>query len=321
MNIGFIKGIRQTIAKRAANKSAYKEYRTIIKDWEKRLNQVSCLKIEIAKTPRSIVSKNGFAKETLETLQTSEFLEKFHRFLNSKGYRLPNDLYFSEGFISRNSGVLGAHFNKSIIYNPRGINLLDLRIPIHETGHWLTKGINVPFLSNLKFGKDNHLYSFGSLLKKIPWVKNFFKETQICHLTKKEQQILRKDFKRAWNEGFFKHNPLPARLKEEVSACETAAKAKECKKDLIKLFRDYRKNPVEYLMPNAQLNRFEFVADYFNLAAQGFKFSPEITARYIKSGGPKIETIITKDDMAYLEKLRRQIAKKSLSDYGYTMSV
>ena len=296
MNIGFIKGIRQTIAKRTANKSAYKEYRTIIKDWEKRLNKVSCLKIEIAKTPRSIVSKNGFAKETLETLQTSEFLEKFHRFLNSKGYRLPNDLYFSEGFISRNSGVLGAHFNKSIIYNPRGINLLDLRIPIHETGHWLTKGI-------------------------IPWVKNFFKETQICHLTKKEQQILRKDFKRAWDEGFFKHNPLPARLKEEVSACETAAKAKECKKDLIKLFRDYRKNPVEYLMPNAQLNRFEFVADYFNLAAQGFKFSPEITARYIKSGGPKIETIITKEDMAYLEKLRRQIAKKSLSDYGYTMSV
>ncbi len=140
MNIGFIKGIRQTIAKRAANKSAYKEYRTIIKDWEKRLNQVSCLKIEIAKTPRSIVSKNGFAKETLETLQTSEFLEKFHRF-------------------------------------------------------------------------------------------------------------------------------------------------------------------------------------FFNLAAQGFKFSLEITARYIKSGGPKIETIITKEDMAYLEKLRRQIAKKSLSDYGYTMSV
>ncbi len=321
MNIGIIKGIRQTLARRAASKSKYKEYKTIIRDWANRLNKVSCTKIEIAQTPRSIVSKNGFTKETLETLQTSEFLEKFHSFLKSKGYRLPNDLYLSEVSIPRTSGILGMQFRKSIIYNPRGINLLDLRIPIHETGHWLTKGINVPFISNLKFGKDNHLYSFGSFLKKIPWVKNFFKETQICHLTKKEQLILRSDLKRAWDEGFFRHNPLAARLKEEVGACKTAKSAKKCKRSLSKLFRDYRKNPVDYLMPNAQLNRFEFVADYFNLAAQGFKFSPEITAKYIKSGGPKIETIITKDDMAYLEKLRRQIAKKTLSDYGYAMSV
>ena len=80
-----------------------------------------------------------------------------------------------------------------------------------------------------------------------------------------------------------------------------------------------RKNPVEYYMPNMLSNELEFVADYFHLAARGFKFSPEITAKYKKFGGPEIKGIITKQDLDELEKLRKRISKKSLSDYGYTM--
>ena len=81
-----------------------------------------------------------------------------------------------------------------------------------------------------------------------------------------------------------------------------------------------RKEPVKYYMPNMLFNRLEFVADYFHLAVRGFKFSPEITAKYEKYGGPKIGEIITEQELQELEKLRRNICKKSLSDYGYTMS-
>lgn len=312
--------IHNSYLRRTATRAAYKEYRTIVKDWEKKLNTTSCTKVEIAKTPKTAVIKNGFAKETLETLQTSEFLEYFHSLLGKKGYKCPKSIYLSEGAIPRESGIAGMAFNKDLIYNPRTIRLIDLRVPIHETGHMLTPGISTPILANLRIGHDHYLFGLGEKLKKIPFFKKFFTETQICHLTRKEQQILAKDLKRAYEEGYLRHNPAGARIREQIENCETKAKARQCRIGSNRIMKDFHKNPVKYYMPNCQLNRYEFIADYFNLAAQGFKFSPEITAKYERYRGPKICEIITKEDMNNLDKLRKQISKKTLADYGYTIT-
>ena len=296
------------------NRSNYKQYSSIVKDWSKRLNQTACTKIQVDTVGKSVVRKNGYKKETLETLQTTEFLEAFHCFLGKKGYEIPKYLNFWENFLPRLSGLQGQNIKNAIIYNPRCINSLDLRIPIHETGHLERR---IPPLS-LKMGMDNYLFDIGNWLKKIPFVKNLFKEHTLCHLSKEEQIALKSDYARAYKEGYFKHNPFHKISKERVAAVKNSKKAKETKRGLNRLSRDFRKNPENFYLPNSQFNREEFMADYFNLAAQGFEFSPVITAKYIKYGGPKIGEVITPEELEQLEKLRKQISKKSLSDYGYS---
>ena len=47
---------------------------------------------------------------------------------------------------------------------------------------------------------------------------------------KKEQEILAKDLKRAWDEGYFRHNPAKAAIEEALSLCKTDAEKIAVKK-------------------------------------------------------------------------------------------
>ncbi len=297
----------------ATNRTGYKQYCNITKNWNARLNEYSCTKIEIGNTAKSIVKKNGFEKETLETLQTTEFTEAFHSFLKEKGYEMPKKIEFWEHMLPRKSGVVGLQMKRSIIYNPRCINTLDFRVPIHETGH-LERHL---FPISFAMGHDNRLFFVGKLLKKIPVVKNLFKEHTLCHLSKEEQIALKSDYARAYKEGYFKHNPFYKRAQENILSTKQPTKAKKLDRYYKTAAKDYKKNPENYYMPNSQQNREEFIADYFNLAAQGFEFSPIVTAKYLKYGSPKVSDIITSEGLENLENLRKQISKKSLNDYGY----
>ena len=305
---------KNLFGKIASNRRNYRQYRNIVKDWSEHLNQNSCTKITIGKTSKSVVAANGFEKESLETLQTTEFVESFHSFLGKKGYEVPESIEFWEHLLPRMSGLAGQNINRTIVYNPRCINVLDFRIPIHETGH-LERHI---FPLSLKMGKDNNLFSLGMKLKKVPFLKKYFKDHIICHLSKEEQIALRSDYARAYKEGYFKHNPYYKVSKERIAAAKSTKEAKNTRRSLNRMSRDFRKNPEDFYMPNSQFNREEFIADYFNLAAQGFEFSPVVTAKYLKYGGPKIGEVITAEELDKLEKLRKQISKKSLSDYGYS---
>lgn len=294
---------------------AYKEYKHIMTDYQTRVNQNSCTKVIIDKTYEEIAQMHGFSKETLETLQTVEFMENFHRLLISKGYKKPSNIIFAEMAIPSNCGIAGAAVSDSIRYNPRCMKSLDFRIPIHETGHALHKEFFA--LGNMFY--DNSLYSFGKLVNRVPFIKKLRGGKPICHLSSKEQDILKADYRRAWEQGFFKHNPFHMQ-NLELLATLSEKEAKINKNFWNKTARDFRKTPEEYYLPNSLLNRQEFIADYFNLAAQGFEFSPEITAKYKKYHGPEIKEIITPGDLENLEKLRKQISKKTLADYGYTLN-
>lgn len=304
------------------NRMNYKQYRGIVKDWSAHLNQTSCSDIIIGKVSKSVVKANGYKKETLETLQTTEFLEAFHRFLGKKGYDIPKHLEFWEHLLPRKGGFQGITLGKSILYNPRCINTIDFRVPIHETGH-LKRCIQNKFVHpfspfGLRMGKDNYKFMFGTWLKRIPFVKNRYKDHMLCHLSKEEQIALRSDYARAYKEGYFKHNPFYNTTKERVAEAKNSEKAQEIRRTLNKIARKFKKTPEDFYLPNSQLNREEFMADYFNLAAQGFEFSPIVTAKYLKYGGPKIGEVITAKELDQLEKLRKQISKKSLGDYGYS---
>ena len=58
---------------------AYKDYRRIMTHFQKEINKTSCTKIDIAKTYEETAASHGFQRETLETLQNVEFIEKFHK--------------------------------------------------------------------------------------------------------------------------------------------------------------------------------------------------------------------------------------------------
>ena len=304
---------KQVTSRIKYNRRQYNQYSTIIKKWEKRLYLTACTDIEICKTNKKVVKKNGFLKETLRTLQTTEFIEKFHRFLRSKGYETPKKIYFVEDRLPRFSGLAGESFGRNIIYNPRCIEELDFRIPIHETGH-LSRHI-----SNFSFniGKDNYLHDFGKVLKKIPFIKKLFKEHQLCHLSKEEQITLKKDYARAYKEGYFKNNPFYKLSQERVKNAKNKKDACILNNKMNRMARLFRKNPEEYYLPNSLLNREEFIADYFYLASQGFEFSPIIKARYEKYGGPKTGKILTKEEIRELANLRKEILHKTINDYGF----
>lgn len=291
---------------------AYGEYKKIITDYGKRINTTSCTKLNIIKTYEEVAAAHGFKRETLETLQSVEFMEQFQKMLISKGYKKPKKLLFCEYRLPSGSGLSGEAFNGLIIFNPRCLKNIDFRVPIHEQGHLMHKKLS---LSSLYY--DHYQQQIGKLLHKI----GLFKGKTFNHFNKKEQEILAKDLQRAWNKGYFTHNPAKGKIDEALSLCKTDAEKVKTKKRLNRIYKDFKKDPVKYYMPNMLFNRAEFVADYFHLAARGFEFSPEIAAKYKKWGGPEIKEIITKEDLNKLEKLRKEISKKTLSDYGYTMSV
>ena len=71
----YLKLGKNLFGKIASNRRNYRQYCNIVKDWSRRLNQTSCSKIQVDTVAKSVVRKNGFEKESLETLQTTEFIE------------------------------------------------------------------------------------------------------------------------------------------------------------------------------------------------------------------------------------------------------
>ncbi len=208
--------------------------------------------------------------------------------------------------------MAGQTVGKGLMYNPRCINSLDFRIPIHETGH-LSNNASI----SLKLGFDNCLFDFGQKLKKLPFFSKYFNEHALSHLSKKEQLALKADYARAYREGYFRNNPFHVLAKERIANAKPD-KAKILNRRLNRVSSEFRKHPEEDYLPNSQMNREEFIADYFNLAAQGFEFSPIVTAKYMKYGGPEIGEVITREELESLAALRKEISHKSLSDYGYS---
>lgn len=290
---------------------AYKDYRNIVKAHTKEMNRHACTKFSVVRTYEETAKAHGFQNETLETLQTMDFLDHYHRLLAKKGYKLPKEIFLSEYRLPRCSGLAGETLGNAIIYNPTSVSRLDFRIPIHEEGHLLNP------VGNGKMLVDTGVKMFGELLNKLHILP---KDRVLCHLSKKEQEILKADLKRAYEGGFFKHNPFENNGKDFLAYAKNAKHKKEIIHQNNKIAKDFRKHPEDYYLPNMQFNRAEFLADYFHLAVRGFKFSPEITAKYLKYGGCEIKEIITPEELQKLEKIRRGICKKSLGDYGYSMA-
>ena len=267
---------------------AYGQYKSAIKQQAQKIKEDSGIRVRYEVTAERIAAERGFKKETLETLQTMEFISEVHKMMISKGYKKPYSIDFVDRLLPKGCGLVGATTQDAIMYNPTCINTLELRIPIHESGHAMTKkllGFFTPFTAPARVLKD----------KIIPYI------------SKEEKIILQNDFKRAWDEGFYKHNPIKAKVRE--GEIDNRSVKHWMKNEPWKSYYDY-----------AMTNRFEFIAEYFHLAARGFKFSPEIDAIYKKVGGPEIKEIITEEDIQSLENLRKQISKKSLSDYGVVIN-
>ncbi len=266
----------------SAKNSPYRQYKNIVKAQATAMSERLGGKIDMTPTSRKIVERTGIEKETLATLQTMEYVIEYFRALKSKGYTLPRQIYFSEELIPRRANVAGAAVGKNIAFNPQCIDTIDPRVLVHEEGHKLANNAWI----------DTTL--FLRMMDRV-----------IPHLNKKERAILEADYKRAYEEGFFKYNPLPAMVKEGMISNRTA--------------KEFRQTPEKFYLPNSLLDRDEFVADYFNLAVRGFQFSPEIAAKYKKYGGPEIKGILTQEECAELEKMRRTIQKKTLGDYGVSI--
>lgn len=260
----------------------YSQYKRILKEHQAALSERLGTKVSVNPTAKKLVQANGVAKETLETLQTMEYITEYYRVLKLKGYTLPKSLNFDESFIPRGGEIAGLTFGKDVVFNPRCIHTIDPRVIVHENGHQL---------SNNKW-VDSTL--FLRMMDRV-----------IPHLNKKERAILEADYKRAYQEGCFKYNPLAGILREGMVTN--------------RIVKQFRKAPEQAYLPNSLQDREEFIADYFNLAVRGFKFSPEITAKYRKYGGPEIKGIITPQEAAELEKLHRSISKKTLGDYGVSL--
>ena len=163
------------------------------------------------------------------------------------------------------------------IFGPGRLEVSSPSLVIHEEGHFLHK-------KNLKYNQG--LYG---LFNKI---RGFFRP----FLNKKEKSILIEDFKRAYSEGYF----------NDLNLDKCLAKGYINEKTLKALYE----KPEALISRNAMSCPEEFIADYFSLAAQGFKFSPEVTKRYRAFHGPEIKDIITRKETEDLINFRKNLEKR-----------
>lgn len=260
----------------------YIQYKNYLKQFERDFsNEISEIEFRLVPTIKKIVLKNGIEKETLETLIMAKYLLAFYKMIKSKGYKLPKRLVLMEETIPRDDGIAGICWSEDeMVFNPVNLKIFDPRVLIHELGHLL----DMNRITNAK------LIFYG------------IKDGKFKHLSQVETKILEADYKRAYQEGFFKYNPINYMVKSGFINN--------------RIVKDFRKNAEKHYLPNSISSRTEFIADYFSLAAKGFKFSPEIQNKYIEYNGPEIKTIITNDDLDKLEKYKKQLLKNKLSDFG-----
>ncbi len=256
--------------------NSYSKYKTLVKISAKKIGEELGTDIIIEPTKKSICKKNGIQKEAANSINTIEFLKAVYLKIKEKGYDIPN-IFLSEEQISRKNNLAGLQMGNWNIFGPAKLEVSNPEIVIHECGHFLHKK-NIPY--------NQPLYSFFCS------IKNLF----IPFLNEKEKNIYTNDIKRAYKEGFFNNLELENCVKKGFITNKTVKK--------------FHKTPEKFLTKNAFKNVSEFIAEYFALASQGFKFSPEITKKYEYFYGPEIKEIITRDEIKDLMKFKKSLEKR-----------
>ena len=272
-------------------KIEYKNYKKMLNQSENIFNETASTKFTFVPTSNRIANLYGGAnEETLSALRSSDFINTVLQKFKNKGYRIPEEAFSMEALIPHWSGVGATTVNgKTLLFSPRSINRLNPRCIFHEMGHVL----------------DSNQQRNGYIINFLRRKDKYFK-----FLTKEELAIFKADIARATKEGYFRGMPFKQWLQDKHFAF-----GKLKNKDV----RRYRKNAKEINTRYPLTDRFELLADMFSLKVQGFKFSPEMEAKYEQLGGPKVHEIFSKEEVNELLKLQKQIRKKSLSDYGVTV--
>ena len=269
-------------------RSDYKRYIVGLKKFEANVNKSANTSFEFVPTVNRIVNYYGGSnEELLTTFQSHEFISRVYKLLQDKGYKLPKSSIFMEEFIPSYSGIGAINSGENMIYNPRSINRLTPRHIFHEIGHLMHEQMQK--MSGFKL----------KILTK--------KDKLISFLSKEEKEIFVADIKRAYNEKHYRGIPFKHYVKDSLF-CFGKIDNKAVKR--------YKQNAAERNSIYPLTDRFEFVADLFSLLIQGFKFSPEIMAKYEEFAGPKVNEIFTKLELDELLKLQKQIRKKTLKDYS-----
>ena len=256
--------------------TAYPKYIRMIKSSAKKTTAELGTRVFIEPTSKKICETTGLNRETANCINTIEYLKAIYSLLKQKGYNIPK-IYISEEQIPRKNRLGGLQLGDWNIFGPGKLNIFGPSVAIHECAHFLHKK-NMPW--------NQPFYSLFCS------VRNIFRP----FLNKKEKEILTNDYKRAYQEGYFKDLELNNSIKRGY-----------LKKEKLK---EFKKNPEKFLVKNAFFNVSEFIAEYFTLASRGFEFSPEITKRYEYFHGPKIKDIITTKEIDEIIKYRKTLEKR-----------
>ena len=253
-------------------KTRYRVYKDYLRQTGQTMSKELGRKIEIAPTPKKICRQNGILKEVSNSISTARYLQTVYEQIKQKGYQIPKIL-IDEKQISRKSNLAGFQTGNWNVFGPGKLDLMTPSYVLHEEGHYLHKQklFNQP------------LYSLFSS------VRNIFRP----FLNKSEKNILTEDYMRAYNEGYFRHLPMKESLDRGYIKPET--------------YEDFSVNPKKYLVRNALSSMDEFIAEYFSLAVQGFKFSPEITKRYKYFHGPEIQQTFSPNEIDKLVARRKDL--------------
>ena len=259
-------------------KIGYKTYKNLLKQTSTEISKNIGTKVEIIPTSKKICKTNGIEKEAANSINTASFLEKVYLLLKNKGYNLPK-IYLDEEQLPRKYNIAGCQMGNFNIFGPARLDVSNPSLVIHEEGHFLHK-------KNMKYNQPLYAMfcAFRSLFRPF--------------LNKKEKQILTNDFKRAYDEGYFRNLQMDKCVKKGYITKETSEK--------------FKQTPEKFLVRNALTNVSEFIAEYFTLASQGFKFSPEIEKRYKAFHGPEIKELITKDEIDELMKYKNMLENRKI---------
>ena len=259
-------------------KTDYKLYKQFLKTNSKRIGESLEKKVTIVPTSKKLCRKNGIQQEANNSINTADYIQAVYLMMKKKGYKIPN-LYIDEAQLPRKYNLSGLQTGNWNIFGPGRLEISSPSLVIHEVGH---------YLHNKNMAYNQALYAMF----------NTFRGIFRPHLNKTEKRILTEDFKRAYQSGYF--NDL------ELNKClEKGYVDKE-------MLNKFYKTPEKFLVKNAFTNVDEFIAEYFTLAAQGFKFSPEITKRYQAFHGPEIKKQISKEDINNLVEYRKELEKRNV---------
>lgn len=256
--------------------TAYPKYKMLLSNSAKKISKELGTKVIIEPTSKKICQKVGLNKEVANCLNTADFLKMVYQKIKEKGYRIPK-IFISEEQSPREYNIAGQQLGNWNIYGPGRLEVSEPSLIIHECAH---------FLHNKNMPWNQPLYAIFCSLRSL--FRPF--------LNHKEKEILISDFKRAYSEGYFKYIELEKSVK--LGYIDE------------KKLKEFQKEPEKLLVRNAFKNVSEFIAEYFTLASQGFKFSPEITKRYEAFHGPEIKGIFTKEEINMMVKYRKKLEER-----------